>query len=94
MSVTKQSPVPVTDDFQNDWLYRFCRQLRKRACKYSRPRRVIEAIESRDSFAYSLTAVLFVCLALAFSVGPMINTITGKPNKDYDLWQRTGQTIA
>jgi Glycosyltransferase family 87 len=94
MRLSKQSPATGTDDFQNDRLYRFCRLLRKRACRYRTPKRVIEAIESRDPFAYSLTAILFACLALAFSVGPMINTITGKPNKDYDLWQRTGQTIA
>ncbi|MFM7741089.1 MAG: glycosyltransferase family 87 protein [Planctomycetota bacterium] len=94
MSVSKQRPGECGDAFENDRIYRFYRAIRQWLCRYGRPRRVIEAIETRDPFAYSLSAVLLVCLAVAFSVAPLVNSITGKPNKDYDLWQRTGQTIA
>ena len=94
MSESKRRPGTVEDEFQTDWMYRLYLRIRRRACKYGLARRVIEAIETRDPFAYSMSAVLFVCLAVAFSVAPLLNSITGKPNKDYDLWQRTGQTIA
>lgn len=58
------------------------------------PRQAIEAIERRDPMVNQFTAVLFVVLAVSFSIAPLLNAVTGRMNKDYDLWQRTGATVA
>lgn len=78
---------------QNDLLFRIAGRLRKRLSRYERGRRIIGLFETRDPLVYQLTAVLFVVLAMAFSVAPIVNALAGRMNKDYDLWQRTGQIV-
>jgi hypothetical protein len=37
--------------------------------------------------------VAFAVATLVFSVAPVANNLLGKPNKDYNLWYRTGRTV-
>lgn len=77
-----------------DPLVQIANFLRRRAMRWRLLRHGIELIESRDPLIYQFTAVLFVILAIAFSVAPIINSLMGRMNKDYDLWQRTGAIVA
>lgn len=57
-------------------------------------REVVEAFENRDPCISSYLAILFLILACAFSIAPLVNSATSRMNKDYDLWQRTGWIVS
>lgn len=57
-------------------------------------RAAIESVERRDPGIQHFALILFIILAIAFSIAPMVNSITSRMNKDYDLWQRTGWIVS
>jgi hypothetical protein len=85
---------PISKESSPDKLIQFAGFLRRRSMRWRLLRQGIEAIENRDPLVYQFTAVLFVILAIAFSIAPIMNSSMGRMNKDYDLWQRTGAIVA
>lgn len=75
-------------------LFAFADEVRRRALRSDRLKVVIETVERRDPSLQSFSLILFVILAVAFSIAPMLNSITSRMNKDYDLWQRTGWIVS
>src|SRR6185437_8667867 len=51
------------------------------------------ALDAGTSRAYARMAALLVALMIAFSVAPILNSVLGKQNKDYNLWYWTGRVI-
>ena len=94
MSPQKPAIQAQTSQPRPDLLIQAAAFVKRRAMRWRYLRQGIDAIERRDPLVYQLTAVLFVILALSFSIAPIVNAVMGRMNKDYDLWQRTGATVA
>ena len=65
---------PISKESSPDKLIQFAAFLRRRSMRWRLLRQGIEAIENRDPLVYQFTAVLFVILAIAFSIAPIMNS--------------------